>query len=113
NPETASITDAELARSIGVTIQRGSETGTWIVLPDGRGLFRYGEPFGAVERQLPSGRLVQADGSGGMSEAEKQAEGRRAKRAAELQERARHLQDSVRSSFQKVEEHLRNGTLTD
>ena len=58
-------------RSLGITVESGKESGTWIVLPDARGLFLYGEPFGAVETQLDAGRLIQADGSGGVTEEER------------------------------------------
>ena len=103
DPQSARVTETVLARSLGIRVRRGSETGTWILLPDQRGLFLYGKPLGAVEPQLPSERVIQADGSGGVSDAERQAATRSAREAAEFQARAQRIQDSVRSSFLKSE----------
>jgi len=113
NPELVSVADADLERSLGVTIESGKETGTWIVLPDGRGLFLYGKPFGAVEAQLESGRLIQPDGSGGVTEEERTRAARRAERQSQFEARVRGIQDSVRSSFQQQQERAKRGDLSD
>jgi hypothetical protein len=114
------LTDELLQRSLGVTVRYGGESGTWIVLPDGRGLLRAGKPVGALEPDLESGQLIEADGSGGVTEAERQAQreaqleqAQRALRQAEFEQRVQTQTRSIRSSFAEVRESARTGTLTD
>ncbi|HEU4579662.1 MAG TPA: hypothetical protein VFS67_15495 [Polyangiaceae bacterium] len=119
-PALDQLTDELLQRSLGVTVRHGGESGTWIVLPDGRGLLREGKPFGALEPELEVGHLIEADGSGGVTDAERQAkrkaqieQAQRAARQAEFEERVHGIQSSVRSSFAKIQERARSLTDAD
>jgi hypothetical protein len=119
-PALDELSDEVLQRSLGVTVRSRGESGTWIVLPDGRGLLRQGKPLGADEAELQIGHLIEADGSGGVTDAERQAkreaqieQAQRAAQQAEFEERVQGLQSSVRSSFAKLQERARSGTLSD